>query len=56
MNVDAMRIEWTRPRGRWQIGDPAVSRAELDALHRFFAAARGRAVGFRFSDWQRAQR
>lgn len=48
---EARNINWEEERGRWQLGNRAVSRAEKDTLLQFFRARRGRAVGFRWRDW-----
>lgn len=48
---EARNVNWEEERGRWQIGNRAVSRAEKDYLLQFFRARRGKAVGFRWRDW-----
>lgn len=44
-------VAWAEPRGRWELGERTVDRAELDATIAFFRAVQGRAIGFRFKDW-----
>jgi len=44
-------VYWSAARGRWQLGDRTVNRAETEYLSGFFRQRRGRAVGFRFKDW-----
>lgn len=46
---------WNKPRGRWQVGDRTLNRAELDYLIAFHRIVRGAAVEFMFNDWQRDQ-
>lgn len=42
---------WSRARGRWEMGEREVNTAELQALIGFFRARQGRAQGFRWKDW-----
>lgn len=42
---------WANGRGRWELGQRTIDRAEKDALLAFFRARRGQAVGFRYKDW-----
>jgi len=42
---------WRDARGRWELGERTLDRAEIDALIAFFRAVQGRAIGFRFKDW-----
>lgn len=44
-------VAWAEPRGRWELGERTLDRAELDGLIAFFRAVQGRASGFRFKDW-----
>lgn len=44
-------INWSKSRGRWQLGERCVNSAEKDELISFFHARQGRAHGFRFKDW-----
>lgn len=48
---EARNINWIYSRGRWQLGERVLTKAELAAITRFFHAMRGRAYGFRFKDW-----
>lgn len=48
---EARNINWAIARGRWQLGDRVLTKAELAGINRFFHAMRGRAYGFRFKDW-----
>jgi uncharacterized protein (TIGR02217 family) len=43
---------WDNSRGRWQIGDRTLTRAELDYLIAFYRVVRGTAAGFGFKNWQ----
>ncbi|MBA1147420.1 DUF2460 domain-containing protein [Ectothiorhodospiraceae bacterium WFHF3C12] len=42
---------WDDARGRWELGEREIDRKDLDYLQAFFRARRGRAVGFRYRDW-----
>lgn len=42
---------WQHRRGKWDLGERHLSRAELDALISFFSARHGKAQGFRWKDW-----
>ena len=42
---------WADARGRWELGDRLVAKSDLETLQAFFRARRGRAVGFRYRDW-----
>lgn len=44
-------INWTKARGRWDIGYGIREEADMDSVRDFFYARRGRAHGFRFKDW-----
>lgn len=44
---------WNASRGRWQIGDRTLTRAELDYLIAFFRVTNGSATEFDYQDWQR---
>jgi uncharacterized protein (TIGR02217 family) len=44
-------INWNEGRGRWELGERRLTRAELQAVIDFYRAMRGRAFGFRFKDW-----
>lgn len=42
---------WTRARGRWELGERLCTNAELAAIIAFFRAVGGMAHGFRFKDF-----
>lgn len=44
-------IEWSLPRGRWNIATGLRSRADFEVFQQFFYARMGRLNGFRFKDW-----
>lgn len=44
-------VNWAASRGRWELGERRIRRAELEALIAFFRTVKGRAYGFRFRDW-----
>lgn len=43
---------WSNGRGRWELGERNIVKADKDYLLAFFRAVRGRTTGFRFKDWQ----
>jgi uncharacterized protein (TIGR02217 family) len=43
--------DWTRSRGRWDIGYGMQTKTDFMRVLAFFYARRGRAIGFRFKDW-----
>lgn len=43
--------EWSRSRGKWNIGYGIQKRADFEAVYAFFHARAGMARGFRFRDW-----
>ncbi|OBS10781.1 DUF2460 domain-containing protein [Acidihalobacter prosperus] len=43
---------WSASRGKWQIGQRRINRAEIGYLLAFFRARSGQYEGFRFLDWQ----
>lgn len=44
-------IDWSRSRGRWNIGYGMDTKENHEAVLAFFYARRGKAYGFRFKDW-----
>ena len=44
-------INGSQPLGRWQLGDRALTRSELDYFLEFHANRKGSYQGFRFKDW-----
>jgi uncharacterized protein (TIGR02217 family) len=52
---DKSNLEWSQPKGQWQIGDRTgdrlLNRAEYDYLYNFWMARRGPFEGFRYKDW-----
>lgn len=44
-------INWSESRGRWELGERNVSKAKVLELQSFFRRRRGKAVGFRYKDW-----
>jgi len=44
-------INGSQPLGRWQLGDRALTRSELDYFLEFHANRKGAYQGFRFKDW-----
>lgn len=42
---------WAHWKGRWQLGNRNIDKAQLDVLRSFHAGRRGRVYGFRFKDW-----
>ncbi len=44
-------IEWSKTRGRYDVGHTIKTEAQLHELITFFNVVRGRAHGFRFKDW-----
>ena len=44
-------IDWSRARGRWNVGTGIRNRAHVAEVIAFFRARFGRAYGFRFKDW-----
>ena len=44
-------IDWSRPRGRWNVGTGIRKRDHVAEVIAFFRARFGRAYGFRFRDW-----
>lgn len=43
---------WSDARGEWELGERNINKADKDYLLSFFRAVHGRAIGFRFKDWQ----
>ncbi|MFO1152744.1 MAG: DUF2460 domain-containing protein [Rhodospirillales bacterium] len=48
---EARNINWSAPRGRWNVAHGLKSRDQVAALIAFFRARKGRGYGFRFKDW-----
>ena len=44
-------INWSRPRGEWDVSHGIHSRDDMDDLIAFFMAMQGKAYAFRFKDW-----
>lgn len=44
-------INWSQPIGRWNVASGIKSNADIESFINFFRARRGRAVAFRFKDW-----
>ena len=42
---------WADPLGSWQLGNRTLKKTQLEYLVKFFNSVRGRAVGFRYKDW-----
>lgn len=43
--------EWSRVRGRWNVGYGLQKRESFEVVYEFFMARNGRHRGFRFRDW-----
>jgi uncharacterized protein (TIGR02217 family) len=48
---ESRNARWAAARGRWQLGERRLTRAEAETLLAFFRARQGRLVGFRWKDW-----
>jgi len=44
---ESRNVRWQQMRGRWELGERAIDQGELDDLLDFFAAVRGKSIGFR---------
>lgn len=44
-------VNWSKTRGKWDIGYGLRDRADMDTVIAFFYARQGKAYGFRFKDW-----
>lgn len=44
-------VNWSQPRGRWNVATGIKTNAQMESFIDFFRARQGRAVGFRFKDW-----
>lgn len=42
---------WDNARGKWELGDRTLLKADMEALQAFFRARRGKSVAFRYRDW-----
>jgi uncharacterized protein (TIGR02217 family) len=49
--AEQRNANWSKSRGRWNVGTGLRHAADLAALVAFFHARRGRHRGFRFKDW-----
>lgn len=49
--AEQRNANWSKSRGRWNVGTGLRDGADLAALATFFHARRGRHRGFRFKDW-----
>lgn len=44
-------INWSQSRGKWNVASGVKTNAQMEEFIAFFHARRGRAIGFRFKDW-----
>ena len=49
---EARISEWTTNRGSWEIGQRSLLKSELDYLISLFRVCRGKAVSFKYFNWQ----
>lgn len=49
--AEQANINWSESRGRWDLGGRNVDKAKILTMQSFFRRRRGKAVAFRYKDW-----
>jgi uncharacterized protein (TIGR02217 family) len=49
--VEQRNADWSRPLGKWELGERKFVQEQMEELNEFFLMCQGKAIGFRFKDW-----